>query len=57
MKAFLIVLALLSVFPLLLFLSACKVAGLADEKMERDFQKWFIEHPEAKEKFREGVDS
>ena len=57
MKAFLIVLALLSVFPLLLFLSACKVAGLADEQMERDFQRWFAAHPEAKEKFREGVDS
>ena len=50
MKVFLILLVLF-------FLSACKVAGLADEQMERDFQRWFAAHPEAKEKFREGVDS
>ena len=39
MKVFLILLVLFSVFLVLLFLSACKVAGLADEQMERDFQR------------------
>ena len=57
MKVFLILLVLFSVFLVLLFLSACKVAGLADEQIERDFQRWIAAHPEAKEKFREGVDS
>lgn len=55
MKVFLILLVLFSVFLVLLFLSACKVAGLADEQMERDFQQWFAAHPEAKEQFREEV--
>ena len=36
MKVFLILLVLFSVFLVLLFLAACKVAGLADEQMERD---------------------
>lgn len=39
MKVFLILLVLFSVFLVLLFLAACKVAGLADEQMERDFQQ------------------
>lgn len=55
MKVFLILLMLFSVFLVLLFLAACKVAGLADEQMERDFQQWFAAHPEAKEQFREEV--
>ena len=55
MKVFLILLVLFSVFLVLLFLAACKVAGLADEQRERDFQQWFAAHPEAKEQFREEV--
>lgn len=45
-----IALAVMVLFVLVIMLSACKAASIADQQMEYELAKWLEDHPEEKDK-------
>ena len=47
-----IFLSLLALLVLVIMLSACRAASIADDNMELAFAKWLEDHPEKKAEFQ-----